>query len=108
MFGVLSYSVAQRQREIGIRLALGASPSGIGLLVLRQSAIIAGVGLLAGSIAARLLTRFLETLLLEVSPTDAMVFASAGAGLAVIAVIASLGPVRRATSVDPMTSLRVE
>jgi putative ABC transport system permease protein len=106
MFGVLSYMVTQRRREIGIRMALGAPSRSVSALVLRQGAVIAGVGLVAGAIAARLLTRFLSSLLLEVSPTDARVFAAAAGGLAVIALVASMAPVRRALSVDPTQSLR--
>ena len=108
MFGMLSYMVAGRTREIGIRLALGAPRRSISGLVLRQCVMVAAAGLAGGIVVARMLTRFLTSLLLEVSPTDAKVFAAAAVGVLIVAVAASMAPALRAAAVDPITSLRGE
>jgi len=108
IFSVLAYAVSQRTREIGIRLALGAPRASVGGLVIRQGAIIAGLGLGIGVVAARLLTHFLQSLLLLVSPTDTGVFIGTIGGLAVVALAACAIPLRRALSVDPVRSLRAE
>jgi putative ABC transport system permease protein len=108
VFGVLSYTVAQRTTELGIRLALGASARSVGLLVLGQGLlqVLAGVALgLAGSLA---LTRFLESLLFGVTPTDPLTFGAVALLLVGVAAVASYLPARRATRVDPMTVLRQE
>ncbi|HYH45984.1 MAG TPA: ABC transporter permease, partial [Thermoanaerobaculia bacterium] len=108
VFGVLSYTVAQRTTELGIRLALGASARSVGLLVLGQGLlqVLAGVALgLAGSLA---LTRFLESLLFGVTPTDPLTFGAVALLLVGVAAVASWLPARRATRVDPMTVLRQE
>jgi predicted permease len=108
IFSVLAYAVAQRTREIGIRMALGAPRVNVGGLVIRQGAIIAALGLGIGVIAARLLTRFLQSLLLVVSPTDTGVFIATIFGLLLVALAACLLPLRRALTVDPVKSLRAE
>ena len=108
IFSVVAYAVSQRTREIGIRLALGAPQFKVGALVVRQGAATAAVGLLVGVVAARGLTRFMQSLLLEVSPTDAGVFIATLAGLGLVVLLACIVPMRRALGVDPVASLRVE
>ncbi len=106
VFGVLSYTVAQRTTELGIRLALGASARSVGLLVLGQGLlqVLASVGL--GLVLALALTRFLESLLFGVTATDPATFAAVALLLVGVAAVASWLPARRATRVDPMTVLR--
>jgi predicted permease len=108
VFGVLSFLVTQRTRELGIRLALGASTSAVQrLVVVRGLAIVAlGVGL--GLAGAYSLTRFMQTLLFDVTPTDAGTFVAVALVLFGAAALASYLPARRATRVDPMIALRAE
>lgn len=108
IYGVVSYSVAQRTQEVGIRMALGADRAAIFSLVIRQVMSVAAVGLLIGIAAALGLTRLLSTLLYHVSATDPLVFISLTALLALVALLAGLVPARRATRVDPLRSLRFE
>jgi putative ABC transport system permease protein len=108
LHGVVAYMVARRRREIGIRLALGASRRTIVSSVLRESSVLVGVGLGLGVICSLLLTRTARTLLFNLSPDDAATIALAAGGLAMIAVIASYLPARRAAHVDPMTTLKDE
>jgi len=108
IFGVISYSVAQRTQEIGIRRALGAGTGSVMRLVLHQSAVLiaAGVGLgLAGAFAV---TRFLQSLLFGVTPADPVTFVAVCMVLTAVALVASYLPARRATKVDPMIALRHE
>jgi ABC-type antimicrobial peptide transport system permease subunit len=106
IYGVLSFAVAQRTGEIGIRMALGAERRSVLKLVLRDGAILASVGLTIGMVAALALTRVLRTMLYGVTTTDPLTYlAMAGAlGLAVLA--ASWIPARRAAGVDPVIALR--
>jgi predicted permease len=108
LFSVLAYTVSRRTREIGIRMAVGASRRSVAALVLRQSVVIAGTGLAAGLVGARLLTRYIASILLEVTPTDIAVFVMAAGVLLVVVVAACAFPLRRALTVDPVTSLRAE
>ena len=109
IFGVLSYAVAQRRREIGIRMALGAQAGAVLGLVVRQAMMLASAGLLAGLAAALLLSRSLvQTLLLSTSPHDAGTFAAVAVLLTGVALAASYIPARRATRVDPVVALRAE
>lgn len=108
VYGVTSYLVAQRTRELGIRVALGAAPRSLPALVVRRSAAVALVGTVLGLLGALALTRLLATLLSGVSPTDPAVFAAVAAGLVAIALIASYLPARRATRVDPLIALQSE
>ena len=106
LFGVLSYMVAQRTREIGVRSALGAQVADIVALVLRQSMAIAGAGVVVGMIASLWLARGLQKFLFGVTPHDFASFAAVGLLLIVVAAIASVVPARRAARVDPVKVLR--
>jgi len=108
IYAVISYSVEQRRREMGIRVALGAIPRSVSALVLREGLFLALTGIAAGSIAALGLTRYLRTLLFEVRPTDPLVFAGVAAILAAAAAAGCYFPARRATRVDPALVLREE
>ncbi len=108
LFGVMSYAVAQRTREIGIRLALGAQPRDVIKLFTRQGIRLALGGLGVGLAAAFTATHFLSGLLYDVSATDLATFLSVPLLLAAVAFLASYIPARRATKVDPMTALRYE
>ena len=108
IYGVMSYAVAQRTAEIGIRMALGATPGDTLRLVLREGLGLAASGLVVGLIAAALSTRALAGLLYGVSPRDPLVFVAVPAGLAAIALLASYVPAKRATAVDPMRALRAD
>ena len=107
-YGVSSYLVTQRTREIGIRVALGARRGDIIKGVLRTSLVVALVGIVVGLAASVGLSRFLESLLFGVKPTDAVILSSAIGVLVVSALAANVLPARRAARVDPMTSLRAE
>jgi len=108
IYGVISYSVAQRTKEIGIRMALGAGHQDVIRMILLQGARIASAGLIIGIFAAFGLTRYLATLLFTVSPGDPSTFAMVALVLALVALLACYIPARRALRVDPMTALRYE
>src|SRR5690606_31735421 len=101
-YGILSYAVAERRQEIGIRMALGASRGSVLGSVLTQGLMLAGIGLAIGLAASFGLTRFLQTQLFNVRPTDPMTIVAVALFIAIVAVIACLVPARRATTVDPM------
>lgn len=104
--GVLAYTVRQRQHEIGIRMALGASPRRVTRLVLAYGARLAALGIVIGIAGALMLTRFLSTLLFGVTATDAATLMRAVALLSAAALLATYLPVRRAVSIDPMAAVR--
>jgi putative ABC transport system permease protein len=108
IYGVLSYSVAQRTHEIGIRAALGATRPELIRMVLRESLSLAATGIAIGLALSLTGGRFLTALLFDVSPTDVATLVVATAALASIAIISALLPARRAAAVDPSTALRVE
>jgi ABC-type antimicrobial peptide transport system permease subunit len=108
IYGVLSYVVSQRTREIGLRMAIGASQWDIVRAILGYSVRLTAVGLAAGIVAAIAATRLLSTLLFGVSPLDPTTFIAVSALLAAVALLASYIPTRRAASVDPMVALREE
>ena len=107
-YGVMSYSVAERSQELGVRIALGAKTPSILGLVLRQGLAVAGTGLAIGIVGAIGLTRLLSSLLFEVSTMDVTTFAAAPVVLGAVAVAACYIPARRATMVDPIEVLRSE
>ncbi len=108
IYGVLSYAVSQRTSELGLRIALGASPATVVRMVIRQGVLLAALGIGGGTIAALSLTRFLRTQLYEVNPSDPITFAAMAALLFAVALAASYLPARRAARVDPMVALRTE
>lgn len=108
IYGVMSYVVTQRTQEMGVRLALGATPGAIARLVLGQGAKLVVVGLTLGIVGAALLTRLMTSLLFEITPTDPVTYAGVALVLAVTAVAACQIPAWRATRVDPLTALRSE
>lgn len=108
VYGVVSYSVSQRTNEIGIRVAVGASRGDIAALVLKEGALLCVIGIAAGLAVSLGVTRFLRSLLYEISPGDPLTLALVCGVLAAAAAIAIAVPVRRATHVDPLTALRYE
>jgi len=108
LYGVLAQLVSYRRREFGIRLALGATPSGILGLVLRQGLLFVGAGSAIGIVAAVFAGDLVKTFLYQVKPTDAWTYAAVVLVLLLVGSIAALIPARRAAAVEPMTALREE
>jgi ABC-type antimicrobial peptide transport system permease subunit len=108
IYGVISYSVAQRTSEFGIRMALGASRGDVLGQVLGEGALLAGLGVAVGCAGAVMVTRVLEDLLFNVSRFDLITFLSMAGALIAVALIASWLPARRATTVSPVQALRYE
>jgi ABC-type antimicrobial peptide transport system permease subunit len=107
-YGVLSYMVAERRREIGIRMALGAERGSVIGQVLKQGLVLAGIGVVAGLAGAFGLTRLVTSLLFGVQPTDPLTMGVVVATIAVVAAVASMLPAWRASRVDPIVVLRDE
>ena len=109
LYGVLLYSVTRRVREIGLRVALGATPGAVLKLVLRHSLVLVSVGIGAGMLLAVFAVRPLALFLIpDVRPTDPLNFVAVGAVLSLVALIATIAPVLRALKIDPLTALRHE
>ncbi|WAS95772.1 FtsX-like permease family protein [Nannocystis punicea] len=109
LYAVMASAVAQRTRELGVRMALGAQPGAVVRLVVRQGMTLVGVGLLVGTIAALGLTRLMTRLLTdEVAAADPWTYAAVALGLAVVGLLATFIPARRATRIDPLVALRHE
>ena len=108
IFGMVSYAVAQRTHEIGIRMTLGAQAGDVLRLVLRQGVGIALAGLTLGLLGAVILTRLLVKLLYGISPTDPLTFGSVALLLLAVVLLAGYLPARKATKVDPLVALRHE
>jgi ABC-type antimicrobial peptide transport system permease subunit len=108
IYGVMSYGVSRRTNEIGIRIALGATPGAVLGSIVRQGLSLALAGAMVGLVAALALTRLMGQLLYGVSPTDPLTFAAVVALLCGVAVMATLAPARRATHIDPQAALRAD
>jgi len=108
IYGVISYSVSQRTREIGIRMALGATRESVSTLFLRHGFLLAGLGSLCGLAAAWAVTRLMSTLLFEVSPVDPLTYGGVALVLLGAALLATWLPARRATGIDPSDALRAQ
>jgi predicted lysophospholipase L1 biosynthesis ABC-type transport system permease subunit len=108
LYGVLSQGVVQRQRELGVRMALGASTTDVVSLVLRQAVRLAAAGIVLGIAAGLVATRGLQVLLFGVGAQDPTTFVTVGSGLFLVALLASVIPARRAARLDPVVALRTE
>jgi ABC-type antimicrobial peptide transport system permease subunit len=108
IYGVMAHSVAQRTREIGLRMALGADARELLVLIIGEGARLTGIGLAIGVIAAFALTRFVSSLLYGIQPADVVSFGGAALVLAVSAILACYIPARRAMRVNPVVALRYE
>jgi ABC-type antimicrobial peptide transport system permease subunit len=106
LYGVMAYGVSLRQREIGVRMALGARPSDVGRMISRKGLMLTGIGVVIGLAGAIAITRFLRGLLYDVSPTDPLTLVATCLVLFVVALVASWLPARRAAAVDPADALR--
>jgi ABC-type antimicrobial peptide transport system permease subunit len=108
LYGVVSYAVARRIPEFGVRIAMGATPFDIVAMVLRQTSGIVGIGIVFGVAGAYVLSRYLETLLFGIRPVDPPTFVACVALVALVALASGFVPARRASRVHPMIALRCE
>ena len=108
VYGVLAYAVAQRTREIGVRMALGAKPVDVTRMVLRRGMSLSAIGLLAGGALAAALSGLLRSLLFGVTPIAPAIYAGTGVALVLVAMAACVIPAHRASRVDPVVALRNE
>jgi predicted permease len=108
IYGVIAYSVSQRRREIGIRMALGAQQPTLTGMFVRHGLFLTGIGVACGLVVAIIIMRLMSTLLFKVNPTDLLTYAAVSAGLIATAFLASYVPSRRAATIDPVEALRAE
>lgn len=108
LYGMLSYSVAERTRELGIRMALGAQRRNVLALVIKQGITLSAIGIVVGLLGTWALTRLMSSLLFGVTPTDSLTLTAVVAGLMLVALVACYIPARRATKIDPLVALRYE
>ena len=108
IYGVISYAVSQRRREIGIRLALGAQPAGLRRMFIRYGLVLASLGVAVGLAASAGLMRLMSSLLFGINPIDPLTYTAVPAVLATAAVLSSYLPARRAAAVDPVQALKEE
>jgi putative ABC transport system permease protein len=108
LYGVMSYSVAQRTHEIGIRMALGARRPDVLTLVVKQGMALALMGIAAGTVLSLAMTRLISGMLFGITATDPLTFAAVAALLGTVAFLANYLPARRASKVEPMVALRYE
>jgi len=106
LYGVVSFNVARRSREFGIRQALGAAPSQVRRMVLREGTLLAGLGILIGGVLSLGLNRLMQNMLFGVGPGDPVAFLSAAGLMALVTLVASDLPARRATRIEPTVALR--
>jgi predicted permease len=108
IYGVMAYLVSQGTRELGIRMALGATERGVLALILRQGTIVAIVGVTGGVVGAWWLTRLMQSMLFGVAPGDPLTFVAVAGLLAVVSIMATIGPARRAARTDPTVAMRAD
>jgi ABC-type antimicrobial peptide transport system permease subunit len=108
IYGLVAWNVTQRTREIGVRMALGATRMGVFALVMRQVAMLLAAGVMAGGVAAFFAARSIRSFLFEVQPGNPWVFLVAVLALVLVGFLAAMLPARRAVSIDPMRALRTE
>jgi putative ABC transport system permease protein len=108
LYGVTAYMVSQRTRELGVRVAIGATHGDVLKLILRQALFLAVIGIVAGSIVALMVTRFMANLLFGVGPADPVTFAVIPTVLIAVTLAAAYIPARRAMKLDPLMALRAE
>jgi putative ABC transport system permease protein len=108
VYGVMAYAVGQRTSEIGLRIALGATPDAVLRQVLGQGLVLAGIGLILGLGGAAAATHMLTSMLFEVKPSDPSIYVGVAALLGAVALLASYVPARRASRIDPLEALRQE
>jgi ABC-type antimicrobial peptide transport system permease subunit len=108
IYGVMAFAVSQRTRELGLRMALGATAGSVRGMILRQAMVLALAGIVAGAAGASAITHVMKDLLFGVSPTDPLTFIGASVVLFTVASAAAYLPARRATRVDPLVALRSE
>jgi putative ABC transport system permease protein len=108
LYGLLSYSVARRTQEIGVRAALGAQRTDVLRLILGEGARLAFMGVAIGLVASLAVTRLMSSMLFDIQATDPLTFVAVAALLSLVALFASYVPARRAMKVDPMVALRYE
>ena len=108
LYGVVSYSVERRTTEIGLRMALGAAPASVLMLIMREAVTLVGIGLLIGLPCALVLGQYVAAQLFATEPTDWRIAAAASATLAVVTLFAGFAPAQRAMRLDPLAALRQE